>query len=256
MSKGAQRYVCPFAARLSTARGRESSRATSVVIEARSNTISKVTIPRFGADSGSAMSVDFSVDRVDRLTPADFFEHFVCPRRPVALTGGLKDGAANSLWSLDYTRCCSGDPVISVKNCDGSSVEEPTLHEYLDDLQDYESKCESTATRPAYLHDVSLTSVIPGAASDIAALTGYFPACHGALWQRFAQLLLSPSGRVTPLHFDRLRTHNLIFQMISKTIFTLPPPELKEYCYRSDWCWFEADRASLPFYRSYLNYVS
>ena len=100
---------------------------------------------------------------------------------------------------------------------------------------------DNAAPRPAYLHDIPLMSVVPSAASDIEALTEYFPAWYGALWPRFAQLFLGSSGSVTPLHFDCSLTHNLFFQVIGEKRFTLLPPKQAGYCYRKNWRWFEVD---------------
>ena len=137
--EGALLYARPFVPRRSAAPIYCWVCATIRDRRAGSNAIAGFTAPRFGANSGSAMSVDFTVDRVDRLTPDDFLEQFVRPRRPVIVAGGLKNCGAYSLWNLDYLRCCSADRVVPVKKWDGSGIhlEEVPLHQYLDDLQDY-----------------------------------------------------------------------------------------------------------------------
>ncbi|MGO9771420.1 MAG: cupin-like domain-containing protein [Roseiarcus sp.] len=180
---------------------------------------------------------------MDRLTPDEFFEHFVRPRRPLVISGGMKNCAAFSQWSLDYLHHCSGDRIVPLKIWDstGIRIEETRLGKYIDDLRDYASKGEDAAQRPAYLHDVPLTSIVADASSDLEALPVYFPAWYGALWPRFAQLFLGPSGSVTPLHFDCLLTHNLFFQVVGEKRFTLIPREQSEYCYRNNWRWFEVD---------------
>jgi hypothetical protein len=189
------------------------------------------------------MAVEFRVERVGRLTPGDLSEHFVRPRRAVVIRGGLKSCAAPARWNFEHLRERSGDQLVLLKSWGGSGicVEQARLRDYIDDIRNYEISGAGESARPAYLHDVPLTSIIPDAALDLDGAPDYFPSWYGASWPKFAQLFLGPSGSVTPLHFDCLLTHNLFFQIVGEKRFTLLPFEQAKNCYRRNWRWFDVD---------------
>lgn len=195
------------------------------------------------------MSVGFQVDRLDHLSPEDFFERYVRSRRPVVVCGGLRGCIAQRLWNLDYLRKHSGDRSVVLKQWGDAEIRliRTRLADYLDSLESFEAlpKANNNATTgqmPAYLHDVPLTSILPRAAADLGQFPAdFFPRWYGRAWTNFAQLFLGPSGSVTPLHFDCLMTHNLFFQVMGRKRFTLIPHEQIEYCYPHSWRWCEVD---------------
>ncbi|MBG0811169.1 cupin-like domain-containing protein [Methylosinus sp. H3A] len=191
------------------------------------------------------MSVAFEVDRLDRLSPDEFVENYVRLRRPVVVSDGLRRCAAPSLWNLEHLRRCAGDRNIVLKDWGASGIrlDRALLGDYVDALELYESRGDTaTAQKPAYLHDVPLTSILPDAGVDLEGFpANFFPSWYGAEWPTFAQLFLGPSGSVTPLHFDCLLTHNLFFQVMGRKKFTLLPHEQIEYCYPYNWRWCEVD---------------
>ncbi|WP_166144122.1 cupin-like domain-containing protein [Methylosinus sp. RM1] len=192
------------------------------------------------------MTMAFRVDRLDQLSPDEFVENYVRLRRPVVVSGGLKGCAAFSLWNLDHLRRRAGDRNVILKKWGPSGIclDQALLGDYVDALELYESRRESdsTAQRPAYLHDVPLESILPDAGADLEGFPAdFFPAWYGAEWSTFAQLFLGPSGSMTPLHFDCLLTHNLFFQVLGRKKFTLLPHEQIEYCYPYNWRWCAVD---------------
>jgi len=52
---------------------------------------------------------------------------------------------------------------------------------------------------------------------------------------------MGPSGSVTKLHFDTLRTHNLFFQLKGRKVWTLLPAAAHAQCGRTRWRWFDID---------------
>lgn len=200
------------------------------------------------------MSVTFEVERVDHLSPTEFTERYVRRRRPVLISGGLNGCSAMSQWNLDYLRQCAGDRNVVVKNWGAAGIEvsKVRLRSYVDSLERYEYRRADGGPmdlhRPAYLHDIPLTSVLPQAANDLAQFPAdFFPEWYGANWTCFAQLFLGPSESVTPLHFDCLLTHNLFFQLIGRKKFTLIPHEQLAYCYPHSWRWCRVDADSPDF---------
>jgi ribosomal protein L16 Arg81 hydroxylase len=192
------------------------------------------------------MSAALTVDRLESLSPEDFAWRYVAPGRPVLITGGLKDSVAYTRWTLDYLDNAAGEHIVGLKSWQNTElrVTQARLTDYIDSLRIYEAEGGrgSTLVRPAYLHDVPLTSVLPEAAADLSSFQrDFFPSWYGAEWVNFAQLFLGPSGSVTPLHFDCLLTHNLFFQVSGKKLFTLLPFEDLKWCYAYDWRWCEVN---------------
>lgn len=188
----------------------------------------------------------YRIEERDALSPDEFMRIYVAKRRPVVVRRALKACGSLSDWTFAAMREKVGRNIVTLKSWRASGIEVTTsrLDAYIDALDRYESARRSgkPADPPAYLHDIPLTSVLPGAATDLAAFPHqFFPRWYGADWTRFAQLFLGPSGSITPLHFDCLLTHNLFFQVWGRKRFTLLPHEELGKCYPRDWRWCRVD---------------
>lgn len=69
----------------------------------------------------------------------------------------------------------------------------------------------------------------------------FLSAPYRSHWWRYSQFFMGPGGSVTPLHFDRLLTHNLFFQIFGAKQFIILPPSHATYCGRRGWRWFDVD---------------
>lgn len=203
------------------------------------------------------MAVEYIVDRRDRLEAGEFSEAYVRRRRPVLVKRALEGCAALSRWSLDYLRLRSGDRQVLLKEWGPSGIEvvSRSLGAYIASLKSYEARHETDEAaeehRPAYLHDVPLTSILPEPDFDLEDFPlAYFPLWYQSVWPQFAQLFLGPSHSFTPMHFDCLLTHNLFFQIKGRKRFVLVPPEQIKYCYPHHWRWCKVD-AEKPDYDLY-----
>jgi len=197
---------------------------------------------------------DRGVDVVTQLSSAEFAGRYVAERRPVLIKGALAGSVAFERWTFDRLREESGAKTALLKDWSaaGEIVMQPMkIGSYLDGIEQYERRRAAgdfTERRPAYLHDVPLTSVFPNASTDLAAFPqDFFPSWYGADWTRFAQFFLGPSTSVTPLHFDCLLTHNLFFQLRGRKRFTVLDHAQLEYCYPHDWRWCAVDPESPDF---------
>jgi len=194
------------------------------------------------------MPVEYKIDRRKRLEPGEFANAYVKRRQPVLIRGALNGCPALSRWSLDYLRLRAGRQQVLLKEWSPSGIQTvpKSLDAYINSLEHYEARLqagEAMATqRPAYLHDVPLTSILPEANSELESFpSDYFPVWYRAEWWKFAQLFLGPSHSFTPLHFDCLLTHNLFFQINGRKRFVLIPREQLKYCYPHHWRWCKVD---------------
>lgn len=191
---------------------------------------------------------EYVVDRRDRLGAAEFAEDYVRRSRPVLIKRALEGCAALSRWSLDYLRQQGGCKQVPLKEWGPSGIQtvQRSFNDYVDNLELYELRLNTgdvtTDQKPAYLHDVPLTSILPEADVDLEKFpSDYFPNWYRAEWWKFAQLFLGPPYSVTPLHFDCLLTHNLFFQIKGRKRFVLIAREQLKYCYPHHWRWCEVN---------------
>jgi ribosomal protein L16 Arg81 hydroxylase len=203
-------------------------------------------IARMAEKRDVAKSNLYHVDERVELSPAEFQKTYVARRRPVVLRGALKHCPALSNWTIASLRERVGSEVVALKRWSpsGICVTKSRLDSYIDELDAYERAraTDVEAVAPAYLHDIPLTSVISGAARDLAPFPNdYFPKWYRPRWTTIAQMFLGPTGSLTPLHFDCLLTHNLFFQICGHKRFILLPHEELEKCYPRDWRWCRVD---------------
>lgn len=199
-------------------------------------------------ENASTFTPGASVHVVSKLSAAEFASCYVATGRPVLIKGALAGTAAFKNWTFDDLRQQSGEKTTTLKDWDqdGEMLTRVTrVASYLDEIKQYEALRAAEKVqkkRPAYLHDVPLTSIFPDAAADLASFPSeFFPAWYGANWTDFAQFFLGPSMSVTPLHFDCLLTHNLFFQLHGRKRFTVLDHSDIGNCYVHDWRWSAVD---------------
>jgi hypothetical protein len=212
-----------------------------------------------------AMQVQ-KIERVSELSAEQFQRNYVDKNRAVVVAGALKNCTALTRWNFDFLRQVSGNQLIYLKQglsesgLAGITKVACRLQDYLQQLQQYESALAAgkvtAKDKPAYLHDIPLTSVLPDAIKDLEDFPqDYFPAWYGQDWWRFAQFFLGPTHSLTPLHFDCLLTHNLFFQVTGRKCFTLLPYQQRQFCYVHQWRWCQVnveqpDFDLFPLYRN------
>jgi len=204
-------------------------------------------------------SIPYVIDSRHNLEADVFHDAYVRQRRPVLIKRVLAGCTALSRWNLDYLRHQSGDRLVGVKEWGPSGIVtiQSTLSDYIGSLQRYEAQLRNggpTDQRPAYLHDLPLTSILPNAFSDLETFPAlFFPEWYRDEWWKFAQVFLGPSHSFTPLHFDCLLTHNLFFQIEGIKRFILVSPDHLKFCYPHEWRWSRID-ADNPDYERYPLY--
>jgi hypothetical protein len=196
------------------------------------------------------------VDVVTHLSGAEFAERYVAKARPVLIKGALAETAAFTNWTFERVRQDAGGKTVLLKDWGPKGeilTQRMRIDAYLDDIERYEAQraaADAAAARPAYLHDVPLTSIFANAAADLVGFPNdLFPKWYGADWTAFAQFFLGPSTSVTPLHFDCLLTHNLFFQLRGRKRFILLHQAQRDNCYVQDWRWCAVDPEAPDFGR-------
>jgi hypothetical protein len=177
---------------------------------------------------------------------------------PVRMKGALAGARALERWRPAELKARLGDRRVRLKTgyvADGKTAT-TLLRDYVESLERFDDAVADgiSATRPAYLHDVPLTSVIPDVPADVACFpVDLLPAFYRAEGWKFARFFLGPSSSVTPLHFDCLLTHNLFFQISGKKRFTLIASEDQARSYIYQWRWSRVDPEK-PDLESYPRY--
>jgi len=191
---------------------------------------------------------EFNVDRRDRLEPDEFSQTYVRQGRPVLLRRVLQGCTALSRWTFDFLRTHVGCKLVPLKEWGPSGIQTVSrrFDTYIDNIKLFEWQLRSGEAseeqKPAYLHDLPLTSILPDAKSDLENFpSDYFPAWYGAEWWQFAQIFIGPIHSITPLHFDCLLTHNLFFQIKGRKRFILIAAKDLKYCYPHHWRWCDVD---------------
>lgn len=181
------------------------------------------------------------------IDPAAFRNDFVAKRRPLLVRGYGKDWGATQKWKPEYFKQRFGDTSIQTKTFPGNGkivLERAGLSSYMDSLTEYEDSLATSAprARPAYWHDVPIFQMFEELMQDVAQFEpALLPRFYRTNWSQYVQFFMGPSGSVTKLHFDTLRTHNLFFQVSGRKTWTLLPPSDFERCGRRQWRWFDLD---------------
>jgi len=158
-------------------------------------------------------------------------------------------------WSMDYFRRVLSETEVPVKTFSDKGEIDISLwsmEQYVDAIKQYEianSQTNKTSSkgnqRPPYCHDVPIFQLASVLINDVGALSkNYFPSWYSNDWWNYAQFFISPTGSVTPLHFDTLLTHNIFFQVEGTKEFILFPKEQAKYFTRHNWRWFKEDPTS------------
>ena len=179
-----------------------------------------------------------------------FQEGFVDTGIPLLVKGYGYRWNASKTWDSNYFKQRLGATSIQTKRFAGGGkilLEHTRVDEYLDRLERFEQTNSLGAQsihveRPAYWHDVPIFQIFPELLEDVQPFEPeLLPAFYRRNWSQYVQFFMGPSGSVTKLHFDTLRTHNLFFQVRGRKIWTLLPPAAYAKCGRTRWRWFDVD---------------
>ncbi|WP_081267601.1 cupin-like domain-containing protein [Variovorax paradoxus] len=184
------------------------------------------------------------------IDSSSFRTDFVGARLPLHIKGYGSQWNASKLWGADYFRQRFGESSIQTKRFErGGNIilERERLGDYLDGLDRFERERSSgrrpdQCERPAYWHDVPIFQIFPELLKDVQSFDPeLLPGYYRKNWHQYVQFFMGPSGSVTKLHFDTLRTHNLTLQIQGRKVWTLLPPASHEKCGRTRWRWFDVD---------------
>jgi hypothetical protein len=115
----------------------------------------------------------------------------------------------------------------------------------------------SSGKRTVYLHDYPFYKLDNRAINYFMPFPNeILPEYYSNCWGRFFRLFWSSRGASTPLHFDKLATNNLFFQVNGKKRFFIIHRKFINFCYLRDWKWSlikdvkNVDSTSFPLFTS------
>lgn len=175
--------------------------------------------------SASLTETSDDIQRVERPTVETFYREFVSCRRPVILTGVMKQWRAPSLWTPDYLKTVAGEAVVPIKvSTDGIFSGDPKsgfagrhrmmkLSSYIDLLTS-----DGEPGEVCYLQQRPISSISPVLSPDIE-----IPEYIEKKLPANAYLWLGPSSTVSPLHYDSY--NNLLAQVSGRKKLVLFSPK-------------------------------
>lgn len=181
------------------------------------------------------------------IAPSDFKKNYVDKNKLAIIRGYAKDWPAVRNWDYDFFRIKYGKTTITTKDFKPGgeiSLNHIFLEEYMDSIERYgeltANKCAKE--RPSYWHDVPIFNIYKDLIDDVVDFpVGILPSFYQASWEQYVQFFMSPTGSVTKLHFDTLRTHNIFFQIRGTKKWILLAPHEEKLCGRKRWRWFDID---------------
>lgn len=179
-----------------------------------------------------------------RELPPNFFKrHILDGENPLKVSAFLEANGVAKHWCFDYFRDLGESLLVPVKTFDSNGdihVSTTPLSDYVRSIEQYE--LDQKSHRPAYCHDIPIFHLLPDLVDGVRSMpSSIFPLWYRDSWWQFAQFFMSPSGSITPLHFDTLMTHNLFFQVTGVKEFYLLPFSERSNCYRRGWRWFDVN---------------
>lgn len=171
---------------------------------------------------------ELNVERRERLSGDDFFQHYYKTNRPVIITGMLDGFPARSKWSLDYFAGQFGEREVEVqfgRSADPKYELNSIAHKRKLRFGDYVDMVRASGSSNDFYMTANNDSLNRKALSelwdDIGELPEYMtegPTRQGFFW-------FGPAGTVTPYHHDL--TNNFMMQIIGrKKVKLIAPCEL------------------------------
>ncbi|MCF2825926.1 MULTISPECIES: cupin-like domain-containing protein [unclassified Pseudoalteromonas] len=160
--------------------------------------------------------------------------------KAVVLRGLIKQWPAVNLWSPTYFKNQFPQLEVTIKYFGAQNIrtQHTTMQRYVDILKAFQAG--KSGHEIPYCHDIPIFLQTQDLLQDIGTFPStILPSFYREQWWKFVQFFMSPSGAVTPLHFDTLRTNNLFFQVAGKKRFTLVPWHQRSDCHRRGWRWFD-----------------
>jgi len=172
------------------------------------------------------------IERVERLTKAEFTENYYKPQKPVVVTNQIEDWPAFGKWNLDFVRAKAGDKLIPLyddrKTDATKKVNEPdftmTMAEYIDILE------KGPTNLRIFLYN--LLKYIPSMTSDIK-----WPDLGLLYLKSLPLVFFGGQNAKVFMHYDIDFPNLFHIQFQGKKQCMLVDPKETKYMYRLPYSW-------------------
>jgi Cupin-like domain len=172
-----------------------------------------------------------SLEKVDRITPADFFRHYFYANRPVVIRGLMRNWKALKLWTPDYFARKFGKYTLEVnseRNRDPLYDRNFTKHNAKMLMKDYVAMIRSGGeTNDYYIganNHLLRRRPFRSLLAQISCPKGFFDPRY---FRSDARLFFGPKGTISSLHHDPF--NGMLGQVYGrKRIKLIPPFEIKK----------------------------
>lgn len=164
-----------------------------------------------------------AVDRIERCSLGEFYEHYLSKRTPVIFTGLSDDWSARKKWSWRSLQKTYGATRVRVSMGGEVSARVP-LSRYIDYVQspdDYDAK------GTPYLRDWNFLADHPEMAADFSEpffANDWLMLIDRRIRPDLRWVYAGPSASTSPLHIDTIGTHAWLCQLIGKKRWKLFAP--------------------------------
>jgi hypothetical protein len=166
-----------------------------------------------------------SIERVGKLSAAEFARRFAATETPVILTQLIADWPARQRWSADYFRSRFGDVELSVEVVEGGRLADN--QHFLTQkttrrlpLREYIDLASNRSDGVLYAAEQPLRKLFPALARDLGAVP-YLSRVLCRLSGNSELLWIGSRGNASGLHFDEL--HNFNVQVVGRKRWVIFP---------------------------------
>lgn len=172
-----------------------------------------------------------AIEKRTNITPEEFFANYV-GKKPVILSGYIKQWPALSLWQKNYFISLAGDKKmnLNILSTAGKQEKEVFLKDYVNSVLG--SKAGQITEQQSYFRDLPLPTILNELKQDMSPFPlAYFPKWYHKDWIKNVFLFYTKAGTTIATHFDKLGTHNTFFHIRGRKKFILILPQDIKYCY-------------------------
>jgi hypothetical protein len=172
-----------------------------------------------------------AVDRIERISAADFKYNYYEPFKPLVITGLARKWPAYNKWNWDFFKAVVGDVKVGVYNNVKSDAYTPI--NTADDYMKFGDYIDIIRKGPAEVR-IFLFNLFDHAPQIISDFTWPEQYSKGFV-KKYPMLFTGGQGSITHMHFDMDLSHIFHTQFLGKKRVLLFPFEEQQKLYRKPW---------------------